>query len=641
MSKLKLKKGSTKNKPLTKSTLLLILGLWLVFGRFSLADVVVGDAKESLYSGDQVQLAGHDLSDLMTLAYQAQKDAMLYKTLNAELSDALTVPESLRRFYQLPDRSKGLSTTQLVFILQKIPDLKVIVQNYLSSPTAFSLQKLVDRSKIVLQDPTIKATIQRLADPSQPVAVFPKAGGPGYKVVGTYLNHPAFKTPGDIHSEVIPGSDLVQKWVDFFDGADQELFINSYEFSDLKIANAVKRAFERGVAITLGVDKNTLERHQGNKDVWKLLSSINSPRFILTPVDPENINHQKIAARDPDGPKAGALISSGNLTPSCLDPRGNAFDQPDNHLLDGDIPNANHLIVLQGQLPAIIIRHELKKTIVDKLRGVQYPISGSYILYGEAKPGMQKPPFFMLAFSPNGGIGSINRDIITRTILGTNGPILAAQYAFASTDVLSALLERARRDKAVGREFDFSFVGETDFLMQFYSSALILAGYKFDQKTASYTEDSAAEIRKILTADEISKLRKQLRVAPEIYNDRYVLLPNGHKFKEAAVLHHKLWLFPGPKISTPGTSFNTSNAAEGNQEQIVVTNEPEVFDVLMGGVSYLYETAEHDIVKEIQLRTDHEASKMTVLPKLNSELQSKLKLKLAVKSVKCSQFYGH
>ncbi len=633
MYKLKFAKVSTKNKALTKTTLLLILGLCLVLGRFSLADVVAGDANESLYSGDQVQLAGEAFSELMTLAYQAQKDATLYKTLNADLSDALVVPESLRRFYQLPDKSKGLSTTQLVFILQKIPDLKLIVQNYLNNPTAASLQKLVDKSKIVLQDSATKATIQRLADPSQPVAVFPQAGGPGYKVVGTFLNHPAFKTPGDPHSEVIPGTDLVQKWVDFIDGADQELFINSYEFSDLKIAKAVGRAFERGVVITLGVDKNTLERHQGNKDVWKLFSAINSPKFILTPVDPENINHQKIAARDPDGPKAGALISSGNLTPSCLDPRGNAFDQPENHLLDGDVPNANHLIVLQGQLPAVIIRHELKKTIVDKLRGAQYPISGSYILYGEAKPGMQKPPYLMLAFSPNGGIGSINRDIITRTILGTKGPIFAAQYAFASTDVLSALLERARRDKAAGREFDFSFVGETDFLMQFYSSALILAGYKFDQKAAAYSEDPNAEIRKILSADEIAKLRKQLRVAPAVYNDRYVLLPNGHKFKEAAVLHHKLWLFPGPKISTPGTSFNTSNAAEGNQEQIVVTNEPDVFDVLMGGVSYLYETAEHDIVKEIELRTDHQASKTVVVPTVKS--------KPVVTSFECGHFYGH
>ena len=574
---------------------------------------------------------------LFKLAYKIQMDRDFYKFLNGQFKDYLVIPDYMQKAYNLPDKSSGFTTTQLVLFLQNSHEFEALTTQYFASKSTAKLSAATTQSvtiaitKDILQNATLVTTMKRLADPSQPLALLSHDGSPGYSDIRTYVNHPRLSDPSDINSAVIPADNLVDVVVKFIDRQNKEIWMNTFEFNHPKIAEAILRALARGVKVRLGIDKNTLEHTQLNKDVWAMLSavtdkkvtlaagaqkykdlidSIKNPDLILTPVDPESINHQKIIAGDPEEPTAEVLISSGNMTVNCLDCRSHAFDNPAPEL-DIAVPNANHIITFKSQIGAMIIRNELSKTIVDKLKGrTEYPISGSYIFYGKKEDGMKKPPYIFITFSPNGGIGSIERDVLARLILGTTGPIIMGQYAFASPIVLDALIERFKKEKAEGHPVEFTFVGETNFVMQPYSSVLALAGYKLNDKTKMYEEDPNAKVRTVLNDQEIKQLRERIFIPPPQYSDRYIVLPGvKNKYKLSAIMHHKLMAFVNSHIVTAAKSYNVSQGAEENQEQVPVTNDPAVFKVLHGALEWLFKNAAHNIAAEVQLRNTQEAAK--------------------------------
>ncbi len=591
--------------------------------------------QNQLFSNIGVSLPVAKFDELMEWSNRIQMNSNLYQFFNDSFSETLKIPPDLQKKYNWPERAEGLSTSQLALVLNGIPSLLPLVNDYFNSEQNLMGEALAQKTyeiktalrekfESILGEQKSKEQIAKLADPTEPLLIKPADGSPAYTYLHTYLSHPRYENPSDQNSKIIPGDNLIQVWMDFITGAKKEIFLNIYEFDVIEIAKALIDANKAGVKVVVGIDKNTIARKEANKAVWDLLSGHKAANFTVTAVDSVSIDHQKLAERDADTPTAASLLSSGNITHSCLDPRGDAYTLPEKLRPKGSIPNANNLIVVGGQIPAKVIRNELKKTLINKARGErQYPISGSYLFIGPNSDTSHESPFLLLAFSPNGGLGDMSRDILSRMVLGLDGPILNAQFAFASPTLLKALLEKAKRDKNSGIPFDFKSVSENSFTMRDYSTYLALAGLKIDPQTQKYVDDPEAPIRQILTDSEVKDLQKQILIAPPEYREKEIKLSDGRKTKISAKMHHKLWLFSIHKISTPGTSFNTSEGAEKNQEQFVITNDPGAYKILEGGFAYLRNGSRGNIAEMAKIRNTYRRPP----PKLPKDPEDEIRLK--------------
>src|SRR5690606_17496050 len=150
----------------------------------------------------------------------------------------------------------------------------------------------------------------------------------------------------------------------------------------------------------------------------KLLAESTS-EFRTHLVNSVGLNHQKIVVRDPYGPNAAVMFLSGNFTQSCLGPEGDAISLPKNERPKGSIPNSNHAVIIKGPVAALVARFELRKIFMHNLRGQsQFPPGGAFKLYGPTDQLRGVPSWIIMAFSPNGGMGDVNRDILARLFRG-------------------------------------------------------------------------------------------------------------------------------------------------------------------------------------------------------------------------------
>ncbi|WP_374001294.1 hypothetical protein [Bdellovibrio bacteriovorus] len=540
----------------------------------------------------------YDYARIFDVTFKAMTQKDLYKALN----------ESVLQ------QKNPLTQSQIVFLLKKNPEYIRILEQTVSrlkesqaeSPEAYTaaLKDIKAQLKAVIQTPAFAAQLAAYESPSQPLKMDLPGGAPGYRSMRLFVNHPHLKDATDPKSRVLPGDDLRKVVIDFIRGAEQEIWYNVFDFDLKVIAEALKNQhLKKGVKITGGIDAGTITARPEVKAIFDDLATLESENFKTVAVRSVGLNHQKIILRDPFGPKAAVLFLSGNFTQSCIGPEGDLVDLPKEKRTEYSIPNANHALLILGSLPAQATKAELKKTLEYKIRGQsQYPISGSYKIFGEKQKPNEEAPYIVLSFSPNGGEGDVNKSIYVPLIQNTKGSIEAVHFAFSSKQIQNALLERAARDMQEKGHFDFRSVGDTPFAMREWSAFLLLSGLKKDLTSGKYLTDGEAPILQTLGPAGVTDLQDKIRTAPAIYGERHFRLEDGSAVKTTSKIHHKVFIFPEDSVAVLGTSFNPSENAENNNEQIVIVKDANIVRQARGLFGYLYKNSPRSVTAEANRR---------------------------------------
>lgn len=513
----------------------------------------------------------------------------------------------------LPQQQSPLTQSQIVFILQNKPEYLPLIENLLQSLTTAKegsvdtynnyLKAVKVELKQRLQSEEFLEQLKTYQAPENPALLSLPNNSPGYRALRLFVNHPRLQDPNNPHSKVLPADDLRQVVLDFIAGAEQEILYNVFDFDLKVIAEALKdRHLKKKVKVLGGIDAGTIDTRPEVKEIFTSLSQLESPQFQTVAVNSVGLNHQKIMVRDPMGPRAAVLFLSGNFTQSCIGPEGDLVNVPASLRPTTSIPNANHALLVLGTLPAQITKAELRKTLEFKIRGQsQYPIGGSYKIFGE-KGRLKEAPSLTISFSPNGGNGDINKSILAPLILNSHGPIEAVHFAFSSKQLQDALLKKAARDMETKGRFEFRSVGDTPFAMREWSVFLSLSGLKKDLPSGKYIVDAEAPILQALGSLGVTDLQQNIRTAPAIYGERHMKLEDGSSGKITSKIHHKVFLFPEESVAVLGTSFNPSENAESNNEQIVIVQDANIVKQARGFFMYLFNNSEKSVTQEANRR---------------------------------------
>lgn len=551
---------------------------WNRAGVLSSADAVAAD--------ETIPPASHYFGRMFSLVRRLLTRPAVRQFLREAFADHLEISQEQQERYGLPSKVKEVSESQLMHLLsrnrQLWPEIETFLSEIESSDGGKSYEGLAgqwnERFKELLREGDIAARFQALNDPAEPMRLERADGKPGYVRQRLYVNHARL-----VGGRRTRPDDLKQVVIDFIRGAKKELMFNVFDFDLMDVADELIAAAARGVGVTGGIDKRNIESRPAVQAVFERLSAQKGVTMVA--VDSVGLNHQKLLVRDwNDDAEASSLLSSGNLTQSCIGPEGDLVDLP----LAGrrgktaeSVPNANHMVALDGGLVAQVVANKLLQTLEYGLRGREYPLGGAFKIFGPKPKGSAEAPYVVLSFAPKGTLGDVSRDMIRRVILETRGALRVMVFAFSSKTILQALIDRAKLEVAEGRTFDFQAFGDTPFTMRDYSVLLALAGLAVaDQDGVKrYVESQSNELRGILGSAAYERLLDDLRVAPRAYGEHSD--GEGHKFN--AKIHHKVVI--SGDFAILASSFNPSDNAEHNNEQIMATNDP----VLVLGISQAYD----------------------------------------------------
>ncbi len=514
--------------------------------------------------------------------------------------EELTVSDEDQSKYNLPDKIKEISESQFMLLLQYNPKYWPLIDKYLASVPAASESKATEEKRAkwraafrdLVKKDEIGETFKRLNDPVNPLHLQLAGDAPAYGGAKLYANHQTV-----LDGQVSPPADLKRVLLEFIASAKGELMFNVFDFDLPDVADALIAAAERGVKVTGGIDKGNVDGRPEVKAVFDKLSGHKHIKIVA--VDSVGLNHQKIVLRDwSDEKLAASLFSSGNFTQSCIGPEGDLKNIKPTPAVS--VPNANHMVTLEGYLPAQIAANNLIKTLEFGLRGNAYPLGGAFKVTGPAAAGAAQAPQLVIAFSPKGGLGDINRDILRRLIVGTRGIIRMLQFAFSSQTVLEALIERARLEIKEGNAFDFKSVGDTPFSMRPWAVFLAMAGKALLEDTKQYVDLKENPLKDIMGAEAYEAMLKDIRVAPKEYGNNRFTDSDGAVREANAKLHHKS-LISGP-FTVFGTSFNFSENAEHNNEQILLTDDPAIRAAMLAVFDGFFRLSTRTLVEEAERR---------------------------------------
>lgn len=536
----------------------------------------------------------YDYARIFEVSFKTMTQKDLYKALNESVTQ----------------QKNPLTQSQIVFLLKKNPEYIPLLEEVTEqlskaqaeSPEAYAgyLTQVKSQLRSIVQTPQFAEKLAQYESPSQPLTMDLPGGAPGFKTMRLFVNHPVLKDPSDPNSAVLPAQDLRKLVIDFIKGAEQEIWYNVFDFDLKDVATALQNQhLKKNVRVTGGIDAGTIATRPEVQAVYDQLAALESETFRTIPVKSVGLNHQKILLRDPYGPRAAVLFLSGNFTQSCIGPEGDLVNLPKDKRPRTSIPNANHALLVVGSLPAQVTRAELKKTLEAKIRGQsQYPISGSYKIYGDKRAGQAEAPSITISFSPNGGEGDVNKSIYVPLIQSSKGPIEAVHFAFSSKQIQTALLEKAAREMQASGVFEFKSVGDTPFAMREWSVFLSLSGLKKDLTSGKYLVDAEAPVLQALGSVGVTDLQNKIRTAPAIYGERHYRLEDGSSAKTTAKIHHKVFIFPEDNTAVLGTSFNPSENAESNNEQIVVVKDANIVRQARGLFGYLFKESARSVNEE-------------------------------------------
>lgn len=543
---------------------------------------------------------------LLELATEIQLHESLYHFLNEQFVEYLKIPEDRQKLFGWSPQIKGLTETQILLLLLANPDLVKLTRQYIEHvPRDTQDKELITQEKIQLKrkfseivqsQPGLLTRFKDLADPTKPLNVASFDGQSTINKIEIFVNHPTTVT--EFGQKMLkPASDLREEVIKFISGAEQELSANFFDFDIRLIAESFVNKANKSVKVRVGIDEGVIETRQEVKDIADYLKNSKSENLKFYSVNAVGLNHTKIIVRDPNGPKAAIMLLSGNLTQSCIGPEGDLIHVPKEKRPIFSVPNANHAIVIHGKLPAIVARHHLNKIFDYGFRGQSgFPLGGAYKFYEAPRGAAQVPHWMLLAFSPNGGMGDINNDILKQIILSTRGPIRFMQFAFSSKSIVDSLVLRAQMQG----EFDYGGIGDVTFALREFSAFLPLIGLGKNLETQKF-EDSNYGMSTVADSKQMIQLRQNFYLAPQIYGEKYTKI-DGQYLKTTAKIHHKVMIIPQQQMTVAGTSFNFSANAEANNEQIAIFYHPQVTQVMQGAYDWLVENSKSTIYQEAMRR---------------------------------------
>lgn len=497
-----------------------------------------------------------------------------------------------------PDYPSVFKKTREVMVpydktLKQIPE-HLVVEEFQNRP------ELLEKAKEDLIN-ELTTVIPRDIDPATHVRLMPPPGMPGYSDLQIYVNHPYY-----LNGKIVRPTNLITKWIEFINRAEREIILNVFDFDLGEVADALIAQAAAGKYVQVGIDKKSVIDHR--PEVKDIHDRLIAGGVNVTGVLPVGLNHQKITAIDWSIPeKASVLFSSGNLTRSCLEPEGDL--KGTKPLPPESVPNANHFMTMKSWILANLVHHELTKTLDSRflLRGRQYPLNGSYQVTG---PGVDPQTFdpypepsLTISFTPGGGMKSVNKNIISNFIKRETGRIRMLQFAYSSEEVDKALLYRAEQDYQTTGKFDFMSVGDTPFAMREWSRFLLMSGMKRIEdpvtKKKTYLDDPENPWMQSLGSKLIQDVRKKVFIAPKIYGNNWTKV-GGKNVKVNAKIHHKI--LATENYAIVGTSFNFSEGAESNNEQILVFRDRNLADIVDGMVKFLVQRSPGSVAREAARR---------------------------------------
>ncbi len=570
--------------------LIVLLSSLLTFAPLSFAgpEGDYNEIEELLQVNRELQVDNYDYPRLFKVAGRIMSRPKIKAFLTNIFEGRLVINDDIREKFHLPQALDELPESLFVVILRKNPQLLPLIEEFIENVPRDATE--TDEAKVFRKQ--FKSDFKKIAkglgilkkfnkdgDAVRPVALFMHGGQPGYTSIKMLVNHPRLYPDGRVKR----ADDFIKRIIKFIDSAKKEIALNVYEFDIESIADALIRAHKRGVAVRLGFDKNAMEHHENRMTLYHKLRAYQSngsskkALFKVELIDSVGLNHQKIMTRDWSIKKASEVIfSSGNFTYSGISPLGDLAVNNFSH--NSSKPNANNMLVIKSWALANLVNHELTKTIDLKLRGkaskTGYPLSGTYLIKGP-----KEGSYIIVAFSPNGGLGDINNHIIARTIRHTQGPVKMLQFSASSEDVLEALKDRIKKEQDLGQRYDFRALGDISSLTQKWSLFLKKAGYTRLSKAESkkqlvqFVDADENDFRRLLGEAEFEDLRDNIRSPSEKYGMSYIKGPLGKSHLISVKLHHKA-IVTGRAFVTG--SFNFSESAETNQEQIMVVVDEDI-----------------------------------------------------------------
>jgi hypothetical protein len=631
--------SSIRTTFVSRIALCLIFVQLLAFNVSSAQTIVPAQTEQAAAGKSIVLTSGEELSKMLDLSTRIMLHKTFYSLINETFaplinSEQLPVAKSQNIVAAPTDIVSQSKITLLLYYaknhINEIEDyLKTVPSDQVDNP---NLTEDREKFRKIFEDfasnPKMIRKIRNHGDAGRPLVIVDRQSRVGYKKINFFVNHPRKidLKKGNVKSNLIPADDLKLAFLNIINSAQSgdQLSYNFYDFDLMEIAEALIKAGQRGVKVIGGLDSGVIVEKEQTRLVYERLKQFESPQFVIEAIDSVGLNHQKIISLiATDAERSRTLLSSGNPTQSCIGKEGDLKNFPEALRPPQSIPNPNHLIVIEGDLPARIAAADVNKTVVYKLRGQSgYPVGGAYQVAGQWDKLANFREYIIMAFSPNGGRGDINRDIYTDFINFSKGPLIGGFFSFSSPELsdhyLKKMIADIRKQKAVGKPItQFSpFIGDAQFAMRSFSVLLRLSGKRlveFDpndpfkptqpqepvapeafKPEAKSTTDTVKiyidspndplidELKSLLTANEWKEWQDSIRITPQWFAEKHFKL-DGVGYKNLVKFHHKVIIDLITSISNAGSSINFSNAGEANQEQITIIRSREV-----SAVGWLY-----------------------------------------------------
>lgn len=581
----------------------------------------------------------------LALRVMINKKVYLYineKMIKAAMSQGLIKDQKIllsqtKLIYMLTELSQDLGVLEKVLSEYKRfatePEVTSIDQSKEQKTLLQSLDPLLEK---IIIDPKVMRKLISKESHDQPLIVFDmseengvkKIKRVGYERMDFFSNHPRYENPDDVNSKIIPADNHKQVMIDLVNQSQNgdKLYFNFYDFDIKELAEALIQAKSRGVQVLGGVDGKV---YQAKESVRVIIDDLNAHDVQVEKVDSVGLNHQKILVLKSQRGQSKTLFSSGNATQSCSGAEGDLASVPPELRPEHAIPNPNNMVLVSGEIPAVIALSEIKKNLVYKLRGQsEFPIGGAFQLMGPWDPELRSRDSMLIAFSPNGGLGNIGKDIYSKVFRAGQDTMEGAFFSFSSKDNLDQLFESIFRIIAIRRAQNLpamdilKFVGDSQFALREFSNLLTLSGFKmvdydplnpFKASTTTpqnidpenplikptitetkkvYIKDNSdkrlKKLKSLLTKEEWQNWLDNIRVSPNWFMGGKVNY-QGVDYPWQVKLHDKVIILPDQNISNPGSSINFSEAGESNQEQVIIVNSRRITTQMRGAVRYLFD----------------------------------------------------
>ena len=365
-----------------------------------------------------------------------------------------------------------------------------------------------------------------------------------------------------------------------------------------------------------------------------------------------NFTNSCLGATGDEAPTPGDLGISGRKRTAIANRNGRMLDELEdavpnaNHaiIVKGFLPAQ----VTRLELMKFLKPDGKTEGLSPKLGKDDFPGVGNYRLFKDSKG----EKYLDISFSMKGGMGAPDRDLLVPLIQQeanrvsrsrTRAMVESIHFVASSKAVNRALLRLSAQSNKVANGYDYSFVGDTPFAMREYSIIQQLSCVTRRLEKREYTAEEKADIKagkkeprvpfapkefydmydpkkfaqdksdipKVLlarsrflfdecpgttvvpylggsgvplTSAQLNEVRSNLRVAPRAYGEH----SSRDKIKYNGKIHHKVLILPHLDLGTIGSSFNISDSANNNHEQLTVVKDRDIVGPIRGAIAFMH-----------------------------------------------------